>query len=260
MTPEELAAVTPARLRARVGGFFSNTSRGAGFCAVCTAPSAAPGLCGRCGEHRAAYGSQLAEWVVILAYVRGWMTPRHQSEHHVWQYKHRSHPSATCLRDLQLMVLAACVLHGACMAASVGRRWEVVSFVPSVRWPGPEHPVAELARQVAAYSPALHRVRLVPGSQFNAERHILVADRFAVSGADLASVNGRHVVVVDDTWVSGAKAFRASGAAAVTVLCLGRWLSQTWAEHRPLVEAPVVPYDAARCPVTGGACPAPQLG
>jgi len=50
--------------------------------------------------------------MVPLAYVKGWMSPRHQSEHHVFRYKHPTHPSLKCLKALKLMMLAGTWLHG----------------------------------------------------------------------------------------------------------------------------------------------------
>ncbi len=45
---------------------------------------------------------------------------------------------------------AGSLLHGACIARHVGW-WGAVTFVPSASRPGPEHLVAELARQIAPF-------------------------------------------------------------------------------------------------------------
>lgn len=259
MTPERFAQEACARLHAQVSGFFSNTRRGPGFCAVCTSPGSA-GICGRCATHRAQYGDRVADLVVPLAYVRGWMTPKHQSEHHVWQYKHRTHQSARCMRDLRMMILAAILLHGPCIARAVGRGWDAVTFVPSATRPGLEHPVSDLAGQVCDQSPHAQQIVLSPGPNIEAERHNLVPDRFVVPSQHRAAVAGRHVLVVDDTWVSGgnaqsaALALRESGARAVTVLCIGRWLSWNRSEHQPFMRLPAEPYNARLCPVTATPC------
>lgn len=259
MISERFAEEACARLHARVGGFFSNTRRGPDFCAVCTGPVSAE-ICGRCAAHRAQYGERLANLVVPLAYVRGWMTPRHQSERHVWQYKHPTSPSAQYVQDLRLMLLVATVLHGPCIARAVGRGWDAVTFVPSVTWPGPEHPVSDLAGQVFDQSPHAEWVLLAPGPNIEVERHNLVPDRFVVCSEYRPAVAGRHVLVVDDTWVSGGKAqaaalaLRQAGASAVTVLCVGRWLSWNRTEHQAFMKLPLEPYDARLCPVTATAC------
>lgn len=204
MTPDHVATELQTLLRSRVGAFFSNTSREPGRCAVCTAPAVA-GLCRICAAQRAAYGSQLADLVVPLAYVRGWMTPTHQSEHHVWRYKHPVQPSPRCLDDLRLMTRACVVLHDACIARAVGRR-QVVTFVPSLSRPGPDHPVAELARQVVG---GTQRIRLTPGPGIGVEpSRSPRADRFVVAPECRSVIAGRHVLVVDDAWVSGSKATR----------------------------------------------------
>lgn len=82
MISDEVAQQVRALLYAKIGAFFTNTSRGPGRCAVCTAPTLAD-LCGGCAGQRATYGPWLANLVVPLPYVRGWMSPAHQSEHHV---------------------------------------------------------------------------------------------------------------------------------------------------------------------------------
>lgn len=218
-------------------------------------------MCDQCTSQRATYGTGLADLVVPLAYVKGWMIPPHQSEHHVRRYKHLTQPSHKCLQDLKLMMLAGTWLHGECIARTAGW-WQVVTFVPSASRPGPEHPVAELARQVAPFKLNAHRILLGIGPGFAAEPDRWPRpDRFVVPPKFAPVVAGQHVLVVDDTWVSGGKAqsaalaLKAAGASAVTIICIGRWLSFRWAEHRPLIENLTEPYDAVQCPVTGGACP-----
>lgn len=260
MTPEQIAQQFRATLYTQVGAFFSNTLRGPGFCAVCTAPAGAP-LCNRCDSHRQTYGTQLANLVLPLAYVRGWMQPRHQSEHHVWQYKHRTFPDPRCMQDLQLMVSAAAVLHGPCIARAMGRWWETVTFVPSATRRGTDHPVVELARRAADQTPGAARILLAPGPSIGGDRHTLMADRFVVPSESESLVVSRHILVVDDTWVSGAKAqsaalaLRAAGAWGVTVLCVARWLSWNWSEQQQLIRSLNAPYDATRCPISSGTCP-----
>jgi hypothetical protein len=221
VSSDQRAAQLRALLYSRVGAFFTNTMRRPGFCTVCTAPAAAE-LCRRCTSHRARYGESLADLVVPLAYVRGRMKPPHQSEHYVWRYKHPVRPSPRCLRDLSLVMLAGTTLHGPCIARTVGW-WEVVTFVPSASRPGPEHPVAELARQVAAHSHGVQRILLRPGPGLTKEPlRAPRGDRFTVAPEHLPVITGRH----------------------------------QWEEHRPLIEGPHEPYDALCCPVTDGACPA----
>jgi hypothetical protein len=260
MTPEEYAATLASRLYTQVGAFFSNTHRGApGTCVVCTGPATAR-MCPQCRHTHEAYGPDLADLVVPLAYAKGRMSPTHQSEHHVYSYK-REPPAPKCVQDLDLMMLAGTWLHGSCIARLVGM-WDVVTFVPSARWPGADHPVVGLARQVHSVYPRAARTVLEIGRCYAAEpRRVPRSDRFAVQAASRSVVMGRHVLVVDDTWVSGTKAqsaalaLKAAGAAQVTILCVARWLRNDWPDHQEFINSLREPYDAMRCPVTGDVCP-----
>lgn len=260
MTPEEYAAALTIRLFTEVGAFFCNTRRGApGICAVCTGPATAP-LCPQCRSARETYGADLADLVVPLAYAKGRMTPTHQSEHHVYSYKRRP-PAPKCVQDLNLMMLAGTWLHGACIARMVGW-WQVVTFVPSADRPGPDHPVAGLARQVHSVYPNTAGILLGIGPGYFAEPHRFPRrDRFTAPATSIPAISGRHVLVVDDTWVSGDKSqsaaltLKAAGAARVTVLCAARWLRHDWPDHQHLIEVLREPYNARNCPVTGGTCP-----
>lgn len=243
----------------RIGAIFANTLRGPGHCDVCTAPTAAP-LCDGCRDHRTLHGTALADLVVPLAYVCGWMSPPHQSAHHVRRYKHLTQPSAGCANDLRLMVHAATLLHAECVAKAVGSAWDTVTFVPSAARPGPTHPAVALARSVAGYH-LKDRLLLTVGPEIGAPpTRRPMSTRFVVDPGSRPVVEDRHVLVVDDTWVSGGKAqsaalaLKAAGARAVTVLCVGRWLDWRWAEHKALIQRLDQRYDAFRCPCPGAAC------
>ncbi|MFC3453531.1 hypothetical protein [Amycolatopsis speibonae] len=137
-----------------------------------------------------------------------------------------------------------------------------ITFIPSANCPGPEHPSAGLARQIADLNPAARRIRLKIGPAFASEpfRSPRIG-RFVVAQEFQPAIHGRHVLVVDDTWVSGDKAqsaalaLKASGATKVTILCVARLLKYDWDDHRLLIEDLNDPYDALRCPVTGDSCP-----
>jgi methyl coenzyme M reductase subunit C len=159
------------------------------------------------------------------------------------------------------MMLVGSLLHGPCIAQRLGW-WSTVTFVPSADRPGREHPAAELARQVTPSHLNASRILLGIGPGFAAEpSRVPRTDRFVVPPQYVSQIAGRHVLVVDDTWVSGDKAqsaslaLKAAGAAAVTVICIGRWLRYDWPDHRQLMETLHEPYNATMCPVTGGACP-----
>jgi phosphoribosylpyrophosphate synthetase len=259
MISQEMRQQVRDRLHREVGGFFTNTSRGPGTCAVCRGPAEA-NLCGQCAEQRAAYGDQLADQVVILAYAKGRMTTLHQSAHHMLRYKHRINPSEECQRDLKLMVLSATSLHGECMARAHGW-WHTITFVSSATRPGTDHPVVLLAQQVVPFEDRA-RILLDHGPSIDASGRFPLPDRFIISENYKPDVAGHHVLVVDDTWVSGDKAqsaaltLKAAGAATVTILCVARWLDWTYNDaHQQLIKASTAPYDALICPVTGGECP-----
>lgn len=246
-----------AQVRGQLGAIFGTIRRGPGTCRVCTGPSRAP-LCHPCHGHRRVYGAQLADLVVPLSYaVQG-----HQSGHHMYGYKGTLASSDENRRDLKFLVLSAMRLHRHCIGTAVGRPWSAVTFVSSQRRPGVRHPVVELAQQVAAHDAAAVRLLLDPGPDIAAERREgPLPDRFVLAAQWRPQVRGRHVLVVDDTWVSGTKSqsaaitLKAAGAAAVTVVCVARWLDRSYEGHGELIDSLPGLYDALLCPVTGGECP-----
>lgn len=252
-------------LSSQVGDCFTNTARGPGRCAVCTGPTGIDEvqMCGQCSRQRSDFGDDLADLVVPLTYVRGWMSPQHQSEHHVRRYKSPVQPSEWCAGLLQFMIHAATAIHGPCIANAVGW-WQVMTFVPSASRPGVDHPVVGLARQVFEHGNSVDRVLLVPTESITASDRYPRRDLFTLSPQHAEQVRGKHVLVVDDTWVSGAKSqsaaltLKAAGATRVTVLCVARWLSFRWDDHRRVIESKLPPYDAMICPVSAGPCLAPQ--
>ncbi|MBL8928275.1 MAG: hypothetical protein JNM77_18920 [Pseudonocardia sp.] len=261
MIPDEVKERAAQQLYELVGAFFTNTSRGPGRCQVCTGPAVEP-LCTQCSNWHDVYGADLADLVVPLAYAKGYMSPLHQSAHHVTQYKNRIQPSAECQRDLALMVRVATLLHGECIAATAGW-WDVLTFVPSAGRPGVAHPVVDLARAVAPLNPAPTKVLLDLGPDISSgPARYPLPHRFVVPEEYAPKVAGQHVLVVDDTWVSGDKpqsaalALRAAGARTVTLLLVARWLNWNYNEqHKKLISSLKEPYDARQCPVTGDACP-----
>ena len=261
MTAEDdYAAELSRRLYSEVGAFFCNTQRGTpGICAVCTGPATTP-LCPQCRHAREAFGSDLADLVVPLAYAKGRMSPMHQSEHHVYSYK-RQPPALKCVKDLKLMMAAATWLHGGCIASKI-EPWQVVTFVPSANRPVLQHPVKDLASQVCKVYPEVDRIVLDIGQGYdNGPHRAPRRDRFTVPYEYRSTIEDRHVLLVDDTWVSGDKsqsaalALKTVGAACVTILCTTRWLRYDWADHRTLIDTLREPFDAMRCPVTGTTCP-----
>jgi hypothetical protein len=248
------------QVRQQIGAIFRNVRRGPGICQVCAGPSSTP-LCSTCDGHRSVYGPRLADFVLPVAYaVKG-----HQSGHHMYDYKGTLSSSVDTRRDVKLLMWGVMYLHRDCISAKVGQPWSAVTFVSSQRRPGVEHPVVELAQQVAAHDGSAARLLLDLGPGIGVDRREGPRpDRFVLADQWKPSVHGRHVLVVDDTWVSGTKGQSAAitlkdaGAGAVTVLCLARWLDRDYGEHGALIDSLTGGYDALRCPVTGGACPPPR--
>jgi adenine/guanine phosphoribosyltransferase-like PRPP-binding protein len=87
-----------------------------------------------------------------------------------------------------------------------------------------------------------------------------INDKFVLQPA--ARLDGQHVLILDDVWTTGsnaqsaALAVRRAGAAAVSVLVVGRWLSP---DRRGMADFIATrlhrDYDPDICPVTGGDCP-----
>lgn len=269
MTPDPPVSIEYDRedlrqlLHERVGGFFTNTRHRPGqTCSVCAGPATGT-LCRSCRSCRAArrqFGTRLADRVLTLAYVQARAHPRHQSEHTMWTYKQRP-PVTKSVKDLSLMVLAATVLHGGCIARAAGRPWSALTYVPSTHHPIDRHPLAELARQVYPSRPD-QRFLLDHGPSARDKTRTVLPDRFTVTDRYRPLVEGAHVLILDDTWVSGSHAqsaaitVRAAGADQITVLCIGRWCPTDRPECRTLLAGPPVSYDPTACPLGDDVLPA----
>ena len=90
--------------------------------------------------------------------------------------------------------------------------------------------------------------RIISGSQFE-----IVPKR---------SLSGEHVLVLDDTWTTGSRTQSAAltlhdaGADHVSVMVIGRWLSQTYGGNAEFIKTRLRrDYNPRICPVTGGDCP-----
>jgi phosphoribosylpyrophosphate synthetase len=85
-------------------------------------------------------------------------------------------------------------------------------------------------------------------------------DRFVLEAP--TDLSGQHVLILDDTWTTGANAqsavlaVRRAGAAAVSVMVVGRWLRPDFGHNAAFIKARLDrDYDPLVCPVTGGDCP-----
>ena len=76
------------------------------------------------------------------------------------------------------------------------------------------------------------------------------------------SLDAQHVLILDDVWTTGsnaqsaALAARRAGAAAVSVMVVGRWLNHDRRVTADFIKTRLArDYDPDICPVAGGKCP-----
>jgi len=75
-------------------------------------------------------------------------------------------------------------------------------------------------------------------------------------------LSSQHVLILDDVWTTGstaqsaALAVRRAGAAAVSVMVVGRWLNPDRRGTADFIATRLqCDFDPDICPVTGGECP-----
>lgn len=147
--------------------------------------------------------------------------------------------------------------HQRCIEQWVGQPVNVRVTVPSLnRHPG-VHPFAAIAAAIRAVDD--RRLALMPAPHAVIDR-IVSAGQFQI--VRRRSLAGQHVLILDDTWTTGANTqsaaltLRQAGAAKVSVMVIGRWLSQTYGHNAEFITTRLRrDYDPGICPVTGGACP-----
>jgi phosphoribosylpyrophosphate synthetase len=154
---------------------------------------------------------------------------------------YKNHPSRAVRRrrsdEIASLLGTALTLHQGCLGRAAGMPVDVSTTIPSLSFrPGP-HPFAELARDVTEVTQDL----LMPGPITDCHR-VVSLGKFSVSRADV--VAGRHVLVLDDIWTTGSNAqsaslaLRAAGAAAVSVLVIGRWLNPSYPPTKAFLARP----------------------
>ena len=223
--------------------------------------------CYRCKVADDEWGARLADVVMPLAYAYERIgnnrarLGRHQSEHHMWSYK-RIQPGPGPVTDLTMMLLVALQWHRQCAQTRVGRPWEVWTSVPSSKHARMgQHPLVQVGVDAGLGRPntglAIDYAEMRLMGDPSGDR-IVRAGRFEV--VDPRLVSGRHVLLLEDTWVTGSSpqsavlALKDAGAAAVTVLCLARWLSEkdSRVDVAGFVAGLAPYYDALACPIGGG--------
>lgn len=247
-------------LASSVGGYLTNTRRGHGYCAVCTAPVAGFDDCYRCG-HPPAPRSELCDRVVPIAY--GGHSQQSRTLLREYKAAFRITPGFEPFRNREEQILFAllvvgAILHRPCLDHQV-RPMSVVTAVPSTRLGG-QAPLVGLV-DIVAQLMGLPRLTVgYSGPVGDAARDYL-PDNYQPESS--GALRGAHVLVIDDTWVSGARAestataLKRGGAQRVTALTAGRWLkrgsppSDYYFDHAEALP----PFNPRTCPVTGGECP-----
>ena len=218
-------------------------------CRWCTEPTAGFEVCRHCRHHCEIPG--VADVVAPLAYaIAG-------TDSAALLRDYKNHPSRVVRRrigdEIASMLEAALGLHEDCVERAVGMPVAVRTTVPSLTLRPGVHPFAELAHDVTTV-----RENLLTAAP-RADCHRIVSPgKFIVPSAEV--VAGRHVLVLDDLWTTGsnaqsaALALRAAGAAAVSVLVIGRWLNPSYPPTKAFITGSPVAFDPRRCPLTSSHC------
>lgn len=164
-----------------------------------------------------------------------------------------------CSDVLRALLWLAICLHEGCIGAAAGIPVSLRAVVASLTSRPGVHPLTSIAGDLGLVGEPM----LVAALDARCDR-TMVPDKFvAPSSADVA---GRHMLVIDDVWTTGSNAqsaaltLRGAGAAAVSVLVIGRWLDpRKTLAARFIQERCGRRYDVSVCPVTGGRCP-PDTG
>lgn len=247
----DTAQVRNALVRA-TGGYLRNVIRHPKItCRVCAAPVDGFDRCWRCEQARRIVG--VADVVAPLSYaIAG--TPsgalvRDYKNHPVRSVRERH---SVLIKEL---VRQGITRHERCIGCAAGLAVSCRLVIPSLTSrPGP-HPFADLAHPMNAASDA---VALIPAPEATCDRAI--NDKFVLAPA--ARLDGRHVLILDDVWTTGsnaqsaALAVRRAGAAAVSIMVVGRWLSPDRRGTADFIATRLQrDYDPDICPVTGADCP-----
>lgn len=235
------------------GGYLRNVIREPLVtCGVCGTPVDGYEHCFRCNQVASTF--RIADLVAPLVYgverAQSGILLRHYKDD-VSAYARQQHG-----RVIFRLLYLGLVLHQRCIERRIGQAVTSRVAVPSLKGRTGVHPFAAIARAMQAVDDSLALVpsaaatnsRIVSGGQFD-----IVPKR---------SLKGEHVLVLDDTWTTGSRtqsaalALHDAGAEHVSVMVLGRWLSQTYGNNGEFVKTRLrQDYNPRICPVTGGGCP-----
>ena len=247
----DAAADGSLALIAAAGGYLRNVVREPGVtCRVCATPASGFELCYRCRQHQRV--GRLADMVAPLTYAVGC------TESAALLRDYKNHPVRAVRKQRGLVVGSLLRLgitaHERCIAAVVGMPVSLRVVIPSLTYRPGTHPLTDIARSVGA----LGEAALVPGPTAVCDRSVR-AGKFTLQPRGAAA--GKHVLVLDDVWTTGSNAqsaaltLRQAGAAAVSVMVVGRWLSPGHPPTAQFIETRLQrDYDPDICPVTGSRC------
>ena len=144
--------------------------------------------------------------------------------------------------------------HERCIGRAVGRPVSRRLIIPSLTSRPGRHPLVELARTMRLASDT---VTLTAAPDAACDRAI--NDKFILQPS--AGLDGQHVLILDDVWTTGSTAqsavlaVRRAGAAAVSVMVVGRWLNPQRRVTADFIASRLhCEYDPRVCPVTGAQC------
>jgi hypothetical protein len=251
LPPGDTAQMRRSLLHA-AGGYLRNVIREPKItCRVCAGAVHGFDRCWRCEQARRIAG--VADVVAPLTYaIVG--TP---SATLVRDYK--NHPARKVREShgalINWLVGLGITRHERCIGAAAGSPISLRVVIPSLTNRPGAHPLAEIARTLGV----LGEARLVATPTALCDR-VVRADKFMLTPG--SGVEGRHVLVLDDMWTTGsnaqsaALALRRAGAAAVSVMVVGRWLNPSYGRTGEFIKTRLQrDYDPDMCPVTGASCP-----
>jgi len=247
------AAAARQSLLTAAGGYLRNVVRRPGVtCAVCCAPVDGFDRCWRCRHDGRIQG--VADVVVPLTYAIGGT----QSATLLWHYKddpvHKVRERHALI--INWLLYLGIAEHERCIGVAAGMPVSRRVAIPSMSGRTGVHPFTALARWMNALSESAALLP-VPGATCD---RVVSGDKFVLQPP--GRLDGRHLMVLDDTWTTGSNAqsaavtLRRSGAARVSVMVIGRWLSPGYANTGRFIKDYLQrDFDTDICPVTGGACP-----
>lgn len=221
-------------------------------CRWCAEPTAGAWACRHCTAHHRSLGA--ADVVVPLTYAIAGTEWSRTLRHY------KDHPSrrrrGECAAELTGVVESALPQHHRCVGAVVGLPVDVTTVIPSLTWRAGVHPFATVVRHAGTPVSEL----LAPAASATCHRTV-DSTKFVVLDAEV--ITGRHVLVLDDLWTTGstaqsaALALKRAGAAAVSIVVVGRWLNPQYLPTKVFLGRHLAHDVVGCCPVTGGGCPSP---